>query len=123
MVDLAKIRLRSASLLPHLNGRDRGLFATSEARAAGHSGIAAVSQATRNAPSTVGCSLRELEGGEPLGAPGGRGRKTLVEQHPGLLIALLALVSPTEQDCPVPPLHWTCKSLRQLADALVKHCH
>ncbi len=127
MVDPALIRSRFALLSPHLNERGRRLFAASEARAAGHGGIAAVSRATGIAPSTIGRGLRELDEGEPLEGGWvrreGGGRKTLVERDSGLLGALLALVSPTERGCPVSPLRWTCKSLRQLADALVKQGH
>ena len=127
MVDPALIRSRFALLSPHLNERGRRLFAASEALAAGHGGIAAVSRATGIAPSTIGRGLRELDEGEPLEdgwvRRQGGGRKTLVERDSGLLGALLALVSPTERGCPVSPLRWTCKSLRQLADALVKQGH
>ena len=65
---------------------------------AGHGGIAAVWRATGIAPSTIGRGLRELNEAEPLQGGWVRresgGRKTLVEQGPGLLAALLALVSP-----------------------------
>ncbi len=127
MVDPAPIRSRFALLSPHLDERGRRLFAASEARAAGHGGIAAVFRATGIAPSTIGRGLRELDEGEPLEGGWvrreGGGRKTLVAHDPGLLSALLALVSPTERGCPISPLRWTCKSLRQLADALVKQGH
>jgi len=89
MVDSALIRSRFALLSPHLNERGRRLFAASEARAAGHGGIAAVSRATGIAPSTIGRGLRELDEGEPLEdgwvRREGGGRKTLVERDSGLL--------------------------------------
>jgi len=98
MVDPALIRSRFALLSPHLNERGRRLFAASEARAAGHGGIAAVFRATGIAPSTIGRGLRELDEGEPLEdgwvRREGGGRKTLVARDSGLLGALLALVSP-----------------------------
>jgi len=40
-------------MLPHLDERQRRLFAAAEARAAGHGGIAAVSRVTRMAASTI----------------------------------------------------------------------
>ncbi len=46
-----------------------------------------------------------------------------MERDPGLFSALLALVSQTERGCPMSPLRWTCKSLRHLADELVKQGH
>jgi DNA-binding phage protein len=127
MVDPSPIRSRFALLSPHLDERGRRLFAASKARAAGHGGIAAAWRATGIAPSTIGRGLRELDEAEPLEGGWvrreGGGRKTLVEQNPGLLDALLALVSPTERGCPVSPLRWTCLSLRHLANALVKQGH
>ena len=94
------------------------MFVATEARAAGHVGIVAVSRATGIARSTIGRGLRELDEAEPL-EPGwvrreGGGRKTLVVSNPGLLGALLALVRPTERGDPMSPLRWTCLSLRQL---------
>lgn len=124
MIDIDLIRLRFASLSPHLDERGRRLLAATEARAAGYGGIVAVLRATGIAPSTIGRGLRELDEGELLEGGWvrreGGGRKTLVERDPGLLGALLALVSPTERGCPMSPLRWTCRSLRHLADELVK---
>ncbi len=127
MIDVDLIRSRYASLLPHLDERGRRLFAATEARAAGHGGIVAVSRATGIAPSTIGRGLRELDEADPL-PPGwvrreGGGRKTLVETGPGLLDALLALVRPTERGDPESPLRWTCLSLRQLEAALKARGH
>jgi hypothetical protein len=48
----------------------------------------------------------------------GGGRKKLTQQGPGLLSALEALVEPTTRGDPESPLRWTCRSTRQLADAL-----
>ena len=94
MVDPALIRSRFALLSPHLDERGRRLFAASEARAAGHGGIAAVSRATGIAPSTIGRGLRELDEAEPLGqgwvCRKGSGRKALGASNLGLLDALLA---------------------------------
>ena len=55
---------------PQLDERQRRLFAASEARAAGHGGIAAVSRVTRIAASTIGRGLKELDAPAPL-KPGG----------------------------------------------------
>ena len=51
------------------------------------------------------------------------GRKTLAAEDPGLLGALLALVSPTERGDSMSPLRWTCKSMRRLADKLTAQGH
>jgi hypothetical protein len=48
----------------------------------------------------------------------GGGPKRLVERDPGLLGALEELVDPDTRGDPESSLRWTCKSTRQLADAL-----
>ena len=82
----------------------RRLFAASEARAAGHGGIAAVSRVTRIAASTIGRGLKELDAPPLLKLgrvrlPGG-GRKSLTETDPGLLDDLNALVEPDTRGDP-----------------------
>ena len=115
------------SLSPHLSERERRLFAATEARAAGYGGIAAASAATGVAVSTIGRGLKELSALDTLAPdrvrrPGG-GRKLLVEKDATLLDDLLALVEPSERGDPMSPLRWTCKSLSQLAAALVAQGH
>jgi Rhodopirellula transposase DDE domain len=122
MIDIAPIRDRFSALSPHLNERERRLFAATEATAAGYGGIAAVSQATGIAASTIGRGLKELadQAAIALGRVRriGGGRKPLVVTNPDLLTELLALVEPGERGDPMSPLRWTCKSLRQLAAEL-----
>src|SRR5580704_11184367 len=124
---LQKLRKRNAAILPQLDERQRRLFAASEARAAGHGGIAAVSRVTRIAASTIGRGLKELDAPPPLKLGGvrrpGGGRKSLTETDPGLLDDLNALVEPDARGDPMSPLRWTCKSLRRLAAELDKLGH
>jgi len=127
MIDPHPIRKRFASLSPHLSERERRLFVATEARAAGYGGIAAASAATGVAVSTIGRGLKELATPDTLAPdrvrrPGG-GRKLLVEKDATLLDDLLALVEPSERGDPMSPLRWTCKSLSQLAAALVAQGH
>jgi Rhodopirellula transposase DDE domain len=127
MIESDPIRERFLSLSPHLSERERRLFAATEARAAGYGGIAAVSAATGIAVSTIGRGLKELSALDTLAPdrvrrPGG-GRKLLVEKDATLLSDLLALVEPSERGDPMSPLRWTCKSLSQLAAALVARGH
>jgi hypothetical protein len=116
------LRARQSALLPHLDERQRRLFAASEAKAAGHGGIAAVSSITGIARSTIGRGLRDIA--DPASLPEGRvrraggGRKPLIEVNPRLLGDLMALVEPDERGDPMSPLRWTCKSTRQIAAAL-----
>ncbi len=127
MIDPHPIRQRFASPCPHLSERERRLYAAAEARAAGYGGIAAVSAATGVAESTIGRDLKELKAPDTLASdrvrrPGG-GRKLLVVKDATLLGDLLALVEPSERGDPMSPLRWTCKSLSQLAAALVAQGH
>jgi hypothetical protein len=122
MVDTSAILHRYDALSPHLDERGRRSFAASEARVAGHGGIAAVSRATGIAASTIGRGLKELACGSDVPANRvrrlGGGRKKLVATDTRLLDDLLALVSPGERGDPMSPLRWTCKSLRRLAAEL-----
>jgi len=127
MIDSDRISQRFALLSPHLDERERRLFAATEANSVGYGGIAAVARITGMAPSTIGRGRRELSEDTGLEAgrvrrPGG-GRKSLVETNPGLLPALLALVEPTARGDPMSPLRWTCKSLRRLAAELQVQGH
>ena len=97
MIDPDPIRERFAALSSQLDERARRLLAATEARAAGYGGIAAVSQATGVAPSTIGRGLKDLAEDTSL-APGrirrpGGGRKALVDGDPTLLADLLKLAS------------------------------
>src|SRR3954465_11762475 len=80
MIDHEQIRERFRVIAPHLDERARRLLAATEARAAGYGGIAAVSQATGVAPSTIARGLADLaaggppapgRGGQPAGTGGG----------------------------------------------------
>jgi hypothetical protein len=127
MIDVTAIRQRYLALSPHLDERARRIFAGTEARAAGYGGIAAVSRATGIAASTIGRGLAELSAKDRL-APGrvrrpGGGGKKLVEKDATLLADLLAMVEPDARGDPMSPLRWTCKSLSQLAGALVAIGH
>jgi Rhodopirellula transposase DDE domain len=53
----------------------------------------------------------------------GGGRKKLTERDPTLLRDLEALVDPDTRGDPMSPLRWTCKSTRQLAEALAGAGH
>ncbi len=66
MTDIGSIRERYAALSPHLDERARRVFAATEAKTAGHGGIAAVSLATGIAASTIGRGLRDLAAADTL---------------------------------------------------------
>jgi len=127
MLDEDSLRRRQAAILPHLDERQRRLFAAAEAKAAGYGGIAAVSRVTRIAASTIGRGLKDLEAPAPA-SPGavrrrGGGRKSLSATNPRLLEDLNGLVEPSARGDPMSPLRWTCKSLRRLSAELKKLGH
>jgi hypothetical protein len=127
MIDHEQIRERFRVIAPHLDERARRLLAATEARAAAYGGIAAVSQATGVAPSTIARGLQDLAAESPL-APGqvrraGGGRKSLIDNDPTLRVDLLTLVEPDARADPMSPLRWTCTSLRRLADELAERGH
>lgn len=53
----------------------------------------------------------------------GAGRKKMRDRAPAILADLEALVEPDSRGDPMPPLRWTRKSTRQLADALTRRGH
>ena len=92
--------------------RGRRVFAASEARAAGHGGLAAVSLITGLARSTIGRGLQDLDAPPPGGRVRreGGGPKPLTERDPALLSALERLVEPSTLGDPERPLLWVSKS-------------
>jgi hypothetical protein len=89
VIDIAAIRARFEALEPVLDERGRRLFAASEARAAGHGGVVAVSQATGIARSLIDRGLADLRSGAVMFSPRvrrqGGGGKPATETQPGLL--------------------------------------
>ena len=114
---------------PHLDERQKRLWAATEAEALGRGGITAVAAATGLARGTIRAGLAEIRSGAAAAEPAARvrrpggGRKRLETLDPGLLDALNALVEPGTRGDPQSPLRWTCKSLRQLSDELTKQGH
>lgn len=115
-----------ATILPHLNERQRRLLVAAEARALGRGGLSQVARASGISRPTIRTALGELDQAGPLPdrvrRPGG-GRKPTSASDPTLLADLEALVEPTTRGDPMSPLRWTCKSTRQLAEALKKCGH
>nr|MBS0020489.1 ISAzo13 family transposase [Gammaproteobacteria bacterium] len=108
-----------------LDERGRRFWAAVEAHEVGRGGISLVARATGLSRTTIYQGLEELrrdKGSESLAkdrvrAAGG-GRHPLTQKDPQLLALLERLVEPTTRGDPESPLRWTCKSTRQLAEAL-----
>ena len=120
---ISKVRRKFERLSGVLDERGRRVWAAAEAEAIGYGGQSIVAKAT--GLSRVTLHREETEKAQDLGSslPGrirkaGGGRKKLTRPGSGLLSALEALVEPTTRGDPESPLRWTCRSTRQLADAL-----
>jgi hypothetical protein len=125
---IASVRQKYAALAPLLHERARRRWAACEARALGRGGISLVAQATGFSRPLIRRGLTELEhqpscnsaaAAEPtrLRRPGA-GRPRLTVTDSALLHALRELVAPSTRGDPMSPLLWTCKSTRNLAEAL-----
>src|ERR1019366_3555725 len=97
MIDTQAIRQRWESVGSKLDERGRRVFAAGEARAAGWGGLAAVSEITGLARSTIGRGLKDLDAA-PL--PKGRerrkggGRRHLSSQDATLIEDLRRVIEP-----------------------------
>ena len=124
MIDISSIKARFNALEPTLDEKGRRLFAASEARAAGHGGVAAVSQATGIARSTIDRGLADLRLGAVMFStrvrrPGGGGKPS-TETQPRLLESLNDLVQSSIRGDPEAALLWVSKSQRHLSAALAE---
>jgi hypothetical protein len=110
MIDTQAIRQRWDADGSKRDERGRRLFAASEVRAAGWGGLAAVSDVTGLARSTIGRGLKDLD--TPPLAPGqvrrdGGGPRQLTDRDPTLLQDLKRIVEPATLGDPVRPLRIT----------------
>jgi hypothetical protein len=126
MIDTQAIRQRWDADGSKRDERGRRLFAASEVRAAGWGGLAAVSDITGLACSTIERGLKDLDA-PPL-APGqvrrnGGGPRQLTERDPTLLQDLKRIVDPATLGDPMRPLLWVSKSLDKLATTLTGMGH
>jgi hypothetical protein len=120
-------------LAPLMDERMCRRWAASEALALGWGGITTVAQATGLSPVTIRQGIRELKmlAAEPLAERKvdrrirriGGGRKRLSQADRTLRKDLEALVDPVTRGHPQSPLLWTCKSTRNLAEALACQGH
>lgn len=126
-MDNAAIKMRFEKLTPYLDERLRRLVAGAEALAIGRDGITVVSRETGLCRESIRSGCQELENAATL-SPGhirkaGAGRKRTTVQDPSLKADLERLVDPVTRGDPESSLRWTCKSTRQLADALISMGH
>ena len=125
-MDLDEVLAATFSLIaPHLTERQRRLLFGAAARALGYGGVSRVALLADASRPTVRRGAAELD--RPAD-PQGRirqheGPKRRRDTDPGLLQALDRLVDPDTRGDPDSPLRWTCKSTRELAEALTAQGH
>src|SRR3954454_15743953 len=121
MHDDTGLQRKFASILPNLDERQRRLLAAAEARSLGYGGVRRVSRASGISHTAIQRALKQLDAPPPpaghVRRPGG-GRKKVRDKSPAILAALEELIAPDTRGDPMSPLRWTCKSTRQLAEAL-----
>src|SRR5215467_3146830 len=126
MVDREAIRQRWSSFGSKLDERGRRLFAAAEVKAAGRGGMAAVSEITGIARSTIQRGLLDLDApvlaGSRVRREGG-GRREIAETDPTLINDLRTLAEPATMGDPVRSLTWVSKSPAKLAGALKERGH
>ena len=120
-------RKRYLEMAPVLDEQSRRRFVALEARALGHGGVSLMTRVTGLARSTIYRGFSDIRHAVSAG-PGrirkdGGGRKTKASQDRTLLLDLKRLVEPATRGDPMRPLLWTCRSLRNLAEALAKKGH
>jgi transposase len=125
---ITRIREKYQALSPLLHEKARRCWAACEALSLGYGGISLVADATRLSRPTIRRGIAEIRAGDldrdeshsadaRIRRPGG-GRHSVVDADPRLLDDLKRLVDPATRGDPMSPLLWTCKSTRNLADAL-----
>ncbi len=128
------IKKRFELLAPLLNERQLRLYVAAEALVLGRGGISVASQATGVSRPTITTGCKELLDQETKEAVAssspaarmrkkGGGRKRTIEVDETLRSDLEGLIEPVTRGDPESPLHWTAKSVRNLADELKKMGH
>jgi transposase len=124
---VAIITEKSRALFRIFDEQQKRLWAATEANALGRGGIAAVHQATGLCRAAIRRGIKEFKESETFEKsrtrkPGG-GRKKVTANNPTLEQDLEKLISPSTRGCPMNPLQWTTKSLRNIVDELQRQGH
>ena len=125
-IEMMQDKYKALSAL--MDERMRRRWAAAEASSLGHGGIALVARATGLSRTTIQAGIAELRDPSAVSASSrirrkGAGRPRLSQQDTHLLDDLQTVLAPVTRGEPQSPLLWTCKSTRNLADALVDLGH
>ncbi len=128
VVQETEIRRRAEALRGTMNERSRRLWAAAEVQVRGPRSISLVARATGMSRAAIRRGVAELRDPpkdlppDRVRAPGA-GAIPLIVKNPTLKDDLDRLIDPVTRGDPESPLRWTCKSLRNLADALRQKGH
>jgi hypothetical protein len=130
-VIIETVRKKYQLLSPMMTERMRRHWAASEAITLQRGGITLVAEATGLSRTTITAGIRELQQSPQPNQPldphrsrrRGGGRPFLELDDATLIRDLEQLVDPVTRGDPMSPLRWTCKSTRQLAEALKGQGH
>lgn len=125
-----ELKIKLSGVLPELNERQRRILLAAEAESIGYGGIKIISDISGVAVSTIRRGIKELKKKPKklisVRREGG-GRKKSTEANPELTKILQEIIEPETRGDPENPLRWTCKSVRNISDALKKEkldvCH
>lgn len=125
-----ELKIKLSGVLPELNERQRRILLAAEAESIGYGGIKILSNISGVAVSTIRRGIKELKKKPKklisVRREGG-GRKRSTETNPELTRILQEIIEPETRGDPENPLRWTCKSVRNISDALKKEkldvCH
>ena len=128
MTESSDVRTRFERLAPFLDERMRRLVAATESLALGFGGTSIVSRETGMSRGAIIQGIKDLQeqpsklAGKGVRRAGG-GRKKTVDRDATLKSDLEKLIDPVTRGDPESPLRWTCKSVRKLAEELVRLGH
>src|SRR5512135_3756444 len=130
---ISSVRRKYEALAPLLHEKARRCGAACEALSLGRGGISLVAAATELSRPMIRRGIAELQAGDQRPSPDqpdhprirrpGGGRYSVAATDRTLLQDLQRLIEPATRGDPMSPLLWTCKSTRNLADALVDLGH
>jgi transposase len=117
------LKIKLSGVLPELDERQRRILLAAEAESLGYGGTKILSEISGVAETTIRRGLDDLKR-KPKNLVttrrSGGGRKRAVEKNPDLKEILQEIIEPETRGDPESPLRWTCKSVRNISDALKK---
>lgn len=118
------LKIKLSGILPFLNEKQKRILVGSEAASIGRGGIQTLSDITGMDRKTIRKGIQEIKKKNKSIdriRTSGDGRKKIVAKNPELRKIIEDLVEPDSRGDPESPLRWTIKSVRNIADLLLKN--